>query len=60
MNRKFKQVLMNGAVLAALVYRWLTGTPPMVLLIAGIIMFGLVNGLLWLTQRNFNQPRRFH
>jgi hypothetical protein len=59
MNRKFKQFLMNAAVLAALVYRWLTGTPPMVLLIAGIIMFGLVNGLLWLTHRNFNQPRRY-
>jgi hypothetical protein len=58
MNPKFKQVLLNCAVLAALIYRWLTGTPPMVLLVAAIIMFTIVNGLLWLTQRKFNQPRR--
>ncbi len=42
----------------ALVYRWLTGTPAIVLVIVAIIMFALVNGLLWLTQRKFNQPKR--
>ena len=49
---------MNCAVAIALVYRWLTGTPAIVLVIVAIIMFALVNGLLWLTQRKFNQPKR--
>jgi hypothetical protein len=51
--------LANLAVTAALIYRWLRGAPPMALLIAAIIMYSLVNGLLWLSQRNFNQPRRY-
>jgi hypothetical protein len=50
--------LANLAVTAALIYRWLHGSPPMALLITAIIMFPLVNGLLWLSQRSFNQPRR--
>ena len=58
MNPRFKLVLMNCAVAIALVYRWLTGTPAIVLIIVAIIMFALVNGLLWLTQRKFNQPKR--
>jgi hypothetical protein len=48
----------NLAVTAALIYRWLRGAPPMALLITAIIMYPLVNGLLWLSQRSFNQPRR--
>jgi Flp pilus assembly protein TadB len=58
MNPRFKLVLMNCAVGIALVYRWLTGTPAIVLVIVAVIMFALVNGLLWLTQRKFNQPKR--
>jgi hypothetical protein len=58
MNPRFKTALANLAITAALVYRWLRGAPPMALLITAIIMFTLVNGLLWLSQRSFNQPRR--
>ncbi len=58
MNPRFKIALANLAVLAALIYRWLHGSPPMALLITAIIMFPLVNGLLWLSQRSFNQPKR--
>jgi hypothetical protein len=60
MNPSFKTALANLAVTAALVYRWLHGSPPMALLITAIIMFPLINGLLWLTQRKFNRPRRYH
>jgi hypothetical protein len=59
MNPSFKMALANLAVTAALIYRWLHGSPPMALLITAIIMFPLVNGLLWLSQRNFNQARRY-
>jgi len=59
MNPGFKMALANLAVTAALVYRWLHGSPPMALLITAIIMFPLINGLLWLSQRNFNQPRGY-
>ena len=58
MSPKFKMALANLAVTAALIYRWLHGSPPMALLITAIIMFPLINGLLWLSQRSFNQPRR--
>jgi hypothetical protein len=58
MNPRFKMALANLAVTAALIYRWLHGSRPMPLLITAIIMFPLVNGLLWLSQRSFNQPRR--
>lgn len=58
MSLRFKTALANLAITAALVYRWLRGAPPMALLITAIIMFPLVNGLLWLSQRQFNHPRR--
>jgi hypothetical protein len=60
MSPSFKTALANLAVTAALIYRWLHGSPPMALLITAIIMFPLINGLLWLTQRKFNQPGRYH
>jgi hypothetical protein len=60
MNPSFKMALANLAVTAALIYRWLHGSPPMALLITAIIMFPLINGLLWLTQKKFNRPRRYH
>ena len=59
MNPRFKMALANLAVTAALLYRWLHGSPPIALLITAIIMFPLVNGLIWLTQRKFNQPRHY-
>ena len=57
MNPSFKTALANLAVTAALIYRWLHGSPPMALLITAIIMFPLINGLLWLSQRSFNRPK---
>ena len=59
MSPRIKTALANLAVTAALIYRWLHGSPPMALLITAIIMFPLINGLLWLSQRNFNQPRHY-
>jgi hypothetical protein len=59
MNPKFKLVLANCAVVAALFYRWYTGTPAIVLFIVAIIMLVIVNGLLWLSQTKFNQPKRY-
>ncbi len=59
MNPRFKMALANLAVTVALIYRWLHGSPPMALLITAIIMFPLVNGLIWLSQRNFNRPRHY-
>jgi hypothetical protein len=60
MNPSFKTALANLAVTAALIYRWLHGSPPMALLLTAIIMFPLINGLLWLSQRNFNRSRHYH
>jgi hypothetical protein len=59
MNPSFKMALANLAVTAALIYRWLHGSPPMALLITAIIMFPLINGLLWLSQRSFNRPKHY-
>ena len=59
MNPRFKMALANLAVTAALIYRWLHGSPPMALLITALIMFPLINGLLWLSQRSFNRPRHY-
>jgi hypothetical protein len=50
-------VLANSAVVAALIYRWYTGTPLVVLALVGVIVLALVNGLLWLSQRSFNRTR---
>ena len=60
MTPVIKTALANLAVTAALIYRWLHGSPPIALLITAIIMFPLINGLLWLSQRNFNRPRHYH
>jgi len=51
MNWRIKLVLMNLAVAAALVYRWHLGAPAAALIIAGLVMFLLVNGLILLTAR---------
>jgi hypothetical protein len=52
MNPRFKLILMNCAVAAALIYRWKTGTPIAVLAVVAVIMFPLVNLLLFITTRN--------
>jgi hypothetical protein len=41
-----KLVLMNLAVTAAMLYRWLHGAPTVPLVISGLILFTLVNVLL--------------
>jgi hypothetical protein len=51
MNWRIKLVLMNLAVAAALLYRWHLGAPSAALIIAGLVMFLLVNGLILLTAR---------
>jgi hypothetical protein len=51
MSVRTKLILMNSAVMAALVYRWWKGSPLLVLAITGLIMFTLVNGLILLTQK---------
>jgi hypothetical protein len=60
MNSSIKTALANLAVTAALIYRWLHGSPPMALLLTAIVVFPLINGLLWLSQRNFNRSRHYH
>jgi hypothetical protein len=60
MNSSVKTALANLAVTAALIYRWLHGSAPMALLLTAIVVFPLINGLLWLCQRNFNRSRHYH
>jgi hypothetical protein len=38
-----KLILMNCAVAAALIYKWRTGVPLVILLVVGVFMFTLVN-----------------
>jgi hypothetical protein len=49
---------MNLAVAAALYYRWHLGAPLQTLLIAGLIMFLLVNVLILLTRKKPASPKR--
>jgi hypothetical protein len=51
MNWRIKLILMNLAVAAALLYRWHLGAPAVALIIAGLLMFLLVNGLILLTAK---------
>jgi hypothetical protein len=51
MNWRAKLILMNLAVAAALFYRWHLGAPLASLLIAGAVMFLLVNVLILLTAK---------
>ncbi len=43
MNRRTKWLIMNCAVSAALLYRWLMGASLVPLVITGVVMFTLVN-----------------
>jgi hypothetical protein len=49
---KTKLILMNIAVAAAIIYRWLHGAPTAALVISGIIMFPLVNILMIVAAKN--------
>lgn len=49
---RLKLILMNIAVAAALLYRWLHGAPTTALVISGLIMFPLVNLLLIVAAKN--------
>lgn len=51
MNPRIKLFLMNCAVSAALLYRWLTGAPFVPLVIGGALMFTLVNVLVIFTAK---------
>jgi hypothetical protein len=51
MNWRVKLILMNLAVAVALLYRWHLGAPAAALLLAGLVMFLLVNGLILLTAK---------
>jgi len=50
-NWQIKLVLMNLAVAAVLFYRWRLGAPTTSLVVAGAVMFVLVNGLILLTRK---------
>ena len=47
-----KLILMNLAVAAAIIYRWLHGAPTVALVITGLIMFPLVNILMIAAAKN--------
>ncbi|MCU1222847.1 MAG: hypothetical protein JWQ42_940 [Edaphobacter sp.] len=51
MKPRVKLLLMNCAVSAALLYRWLTGTALVPLVITGVLMFTLVNVLVIFTSK---------
>jgi hypothetical protein len=50
MSSQVRLVLMNLAVVGALYYRWHLGAPVRSLVVAGLIMFLLVNVLILLTR----------
>ena len=58
MGWQIKLALMNLAVVAALYYRWRLGSPTGSLVIAGVVMFALVNGLILLTRKKAATTRR--
>ena len=51
MNPKTKLILMNAAVAVALVYKRRMGAPVSVIIVVGIFMFTLVNGVMYLAAR---------
>ena len=55
---RIKLILMNLAVAVAILYRWLHGAPTSTLAVWGLIMFPLVNGLLFLAAKNSALSRK--
>ena len=58
MNVRTKLILMNCAVVVALIYRWWKGAPLVVLAITALIMFSLVNVLIVFTQKKSARTNR--
>jgi Flp pilus assembly protein TadB len=53
---KIKAVLINCGIAVALIYRYWTGTPPLIIAIVAIILFPLANVLMAIAARQ--QPNR--
>jgi hypothetical protein len=51
MTLRTKLIVMNCAVAAALIYRWWKGAPIVVLVVTALIMFTLVNVLIFFTKK---------
>lgn len=51
MSVRTKLILMNSAMMAALIYRWWKGSPLVILAITALIAFMLVNGLIIFTRK---------
>jgi uncharacterized membrane protein len=53
---KIKAVLINCGIAAALIYRYWTGTPALIIVIVGIVLFPFANVLMAIAARQ--QPSR--
>jgi hypothetical protein len=53
---KIKAVLINCGIAVALIYRYWTGTPPLIIAIVAIILFPFANVLMAIAARQ--QPNR--
>ncbi len=51
MSQRAKWLLMNCAVSAAIIYRWLKGAPLVPLVITAVVMFTLVNVVMIFTTK---------
>jgi hypothetical protein len=58
MTWQLRLVLMNLAVAAALYYRWHLGAPVRALIVAGLLLFLVVNVLILLTRKKPASTRR--
>jgi len=52
MTPKRKSILINCSIIAALVYRYWTGTPIFILVITGIFLLVLANVLMMFAAKN--------
>jgi uncharacterized membrane protein len=46
-----KVVLINCGIAAALIYRYWTGTPPLLIVVIGIVLLALANVLMIIAQK---------
>jgi hypothetical protein len=53
---RIKAVLINCGIAAALMYRYWTGTPALLIIIAGVVLFPFANVLMVIAARQ--QPNR--
>jgi Flp pilus assembly protein TadB len=53
---KIKAILINCGIAVALIYRYWTGTPPLIIAIVAIILFPFANVLMAIAARQ--QPNR--